>query len=639
MNTVTDFFPAHIDNNGIGRITCPYCQKKLVFRIKNHEPAKTLAKVICPICSNKLTLKLENNTPATSHLKEGTTLNGHNGTYVLQKVIGHGFMGYTYLADASLYREMNAIRGNQPKLPPIKRKVAVKEFFMEERMTRHHDGTTNTTAALHDLDKFEHEAILLKKMRNEHVVTFYDFFEANGTDYIVMEYLEGGTLADWAASQHTEREILDVVLQIAYGLEYIHKCGHMHLDVKPSNIMRRKDGSWVLVDFGISTDTIPDLTVEWPNKGNAGSLGYAPLEQTSSTNLKNLGPATDIYALGAVQYEMLVGETPPDAYQVFLSGLPVKTLSDKGCSDFTRNIMEHAMQPKYSDRYSTAAEMIDDLRTAIMYLDEGIRIMTMPGGNTADNTIPKSGNPSSKFDNEYDGRTILTNIINGMRVLATNEHTMWKIENVLNKSKPNAKRQMVPDFLLSNMMGIGEIIEYIRNMQSFTSVAFSFPDKETLVEWLKTHHNISPQNPVLCLGDDGYSLLEATIENGRVSFNKAPLFYHGRSYDVMLIAYTPKTKHVFLENRWSFGFHPVCKDGRWGMLYEDGQIALPVEYNSVTPVSIVHIPGPGPLTEGFLGCIAIKDGVHHYIQLSPGHKLETVISMTEKRYNELIDLT
>ena len=125
---------------------------------------------------------------------------------------------------------------------------------------------------------------------------------------------------------------------------------------------------------------------------------------------------------------------------------------------------------------------------------------------------------------------------------------MWKIENVLNKSKPNAKRQMVPDFLLSNMMGIGEIFENIRNMQSFTSVAFSFPDKDTLVEWLKTHHNISPQNPVLCLRDDGYSLLEATIENGRVSFNNAPLLYQDRSYDVLLIAYTPKTKHVLLEN-------------------------------------------------------------------------------------------
>ncbi len=65
-------------------------------------------------------------------------------------------------------------------------------------------------------------------------------------------------------------------------------------------------------------------------------------------------------------YEMLVGETPLDAYYVFQNGIPVKTMVDKGCSEFAINIVKHAMQPKCADRYHTAPEMIDDLRTAIM---------------------------------------------------------------------------------------------------------------------------------------------------------------------------------------------------------------------------------------------------------------------------------
>lgn len=75
------------------------------------------------------------------------------------------------------------------------------------------------------------------------------------------------------------------------------------------------------------------------------------------------------------------------------------------------------------------------------------------------------------------------------------------------------------------------------------------------------------------------------------------------------------------------------------MLYEDGQIALPVEYNSVTSISIVHVPGPGPLTEGFLGCMAIKDGTRHFIRVAYGHMLEIALSMTDQRYNELIAMT
>ena len=161
------------------------------------------------------------------------------------------------------------------------------------------------------LGRFLDEARTLARFDHRHIVKVHRFFEAHGTAYIVMEYAEGETLSQFLKSRGTldEAELKTVLYPILDGLEVVHRADFLHRDIKSDNIIiRDEDNSPVLLDFGAARQAIgvrsrPITSIITP--------GYAPIEQYSMRG--NQGPWTDIYALGAVCYQALIGEVPDDA--------------------------------------------------------------------------------------------------------------------------------------------------------------------------------------------------------------------------------------------------------------------------------------------------------------------------------------
>ena len=193
---------------------------------------------------------------------------------------------------------------------------AVKEYLPRDWGTRRSDGTigprtgTDSEDYLWGLTRFLDEARILAQFDHPNLVRVYRVFEAQGTAYMVTEYVEGQTLAaalreSEAWSEPQVRELLDA---LADGLAVVHGAGLLHRDIKPGNVMMRPDGTPVLIDFGAARQAMGRQS---RSVTAVLTPGYAPIEQYSPRG--NQGPWTDIYALGALAYEALSGQVPEDA--------------------------------------------------------------------------------------------------------------------------------------------------------------------------------------------------------------------------------------------------------------------------------------------------------------------------------------
>lgn len=236
-------------------------------------------------------------------LTNGSLLQG--GKYKIEKILGQGGFGITYLA-----RQVN-----------LDRDVAIKEFFMKDYCDRDESSSKVTVGSSGSRDivaryreKFVKEAKSIARLNHPNIVRIIDVFEENETAYYVMEYLSDNSLSRLVKKngRFPEDEALKYVDQIASALEYIHARKMLHLDVKPANILLDEKENAVLIDFG--------MVKHYDSEGNQTSTtpvgvsaGYAPFEQYSMSGKTNLSPATDIYALGATLYKLLTGITPPDA--------------------------------------------------------------------------------------------------------------------------------------------------------------------------------------------------------------------------------------------------------------------------------------------------------------------------------------
>ena len=229
-------------------------------------------------------------------LPGGYRLNG----YRVVEVLGVGGFGVTYLADDLTLR----------------RRVAIKEYLPNEFAVR--DGVTVQPKSSKDRPDFEwglarflDEARTLAQFRHPNLVRVVEYFEANSTAYIVMDYEEGESLED-VLRRHgrlSEAQLSRVLWPIVDGLRQIHAAGYLHRDLKPSNVyVRYSDQSPVLLDFGAARQALgrksKSLTA-------LASAGYSPPEQYESEGAQ--GPWTDIYALSALCYRAITGEVPMEA--------------------------------------------------------------------------------------------------------------------------------------------------------------------------------------------------------------------------------------------------------------------------------------------------------------------------------------
>jgi serine/threonine protein kinase len=202
-----------------------------------------------------------------------------NGRYRIEDVLGRGGMASVYLA-----------RDGE-----LERPVAIK--VLAEHLA--------DTPDFHD--RFLREARLAAQLSHPNIVQVFDVGEDNGRPFIVMECVEGATLADEMKERGKlePAEVVDLALQICGGLEHAHAAGLVHRDIKPQNLLLRADGTVKIADFGIARAA---ETTRLTQIGSVlGTAAYLSPEQALG---EDVTAAADIYSLGCVLYELLTGRTP-----------------------------------------------------------------------------------------------------------------------------------------------------------------------------------------------------------------------------------------------------------------------------------------------------------------------------------------
>lgn len=261
---------------------CPYC----MCAVEAGEP--------CPNCG--LTAGAYN--PLPHHLPPGTVLMDR---YLVGRVLGEGGFGITYIG-CDLRLEL---------------KVAIKEYFPTDKVTRHAMASLTVSSYIGAAasgyeagkERFLSEARAMARMdKQPQIVSVRDFFEANNTAYIVMEYVEGTTFKELVSQKGGKippTELLPMMEPLFFALSAMHERGLIHRDISPDNLML-ENGALRLLDFGCARESsrgTETMTI-------ALKHGYAPIEQYQH---KGQGPWTDVYGLSATIYYCLTGKTPPQA--------------------------------------------------------------------------------------------------------------------------------------------------------------------------------------------------------------------------------------------------------------------------------------------------------------------------------------
>src|SRR5204863_4493134 len=268
------------------------------------------------------------------------------GAYRIEALVGEGGVGQVYRArDTRLHRP-----------------VAIKMLRGDvDRLAR---------------QRFEREAIAASGLNHPHILTVHEVGEVDGHPYLVTEFVDGGTLAEWAhAARRPAREILELLSGVADGLAAAHEAGILHRDIKPHNILVMRSGHAKLADFGLATlardldvsgksVTVTDLQTE-PGLV-VGTSAYMSPEQV---NAQRLDARSDIFSFGIVLYELLSGRRPfqgPSAVAVMhaIASAPAPALP-RDVPAAVRAIAEKALEKDPARRYQTMRDMTADLRRAM----------------------------------------------------------------------------------------------------------------------------------------------------------------------------------------------------------------------------------------------------------------------------------
>jgi serine/threonine protein kinase len=202
------------------------------------------------------------------------------GQYEVQEFIGQGAMGLVYRAYHVQLERPGAVKVLQALSPD-----------------------PDTTA------RFRHEAQAIAQMRHSNIVNVYDFGEFEGTPYMIVEYVPGGSLANrLSQGSVTHAAALKYLRGIAAGLDYAHGIGIVHRDVKPANVLLEKDDTPVLADFGLAK-LLQGSSLKSMTGVTTGTPAYMAPEQVMG---HQVGPAADRYSLATIAYELLTGVIPFD---------------------------------------------------------------------------------------------------------------------------------------------------------------------------------------------------------------------------------------------------------------------------------------------------------------------------------------
>jgi formylglycine-generating enzyme required for sulfatase activity/predicted Ser/Thr protein kinase len=270
--------------------------------------------------------------------------------FVIERVLGSGGFGVTYLATDSR----------------LNRQVVIKENLPAQFCFR--DPGTLTVAPRHShgddaenfrwsLENFSKEAAMLASLDHPGIVRVLHSFEAFGTAYFVMPFVEGKTFDELVRQierkPFTEKELRGLLDRVLSALGHLHQRSIYHRDIKPGNILITNGGVPVLIDFGSARQRLSERSMTVVE-----SAGYTPFEQLQSRG--NVGPWSDLYALGATLVKAITGDAPPkaadrafdDPYQPLATR---QMLSNRFAATFLSDV-DRALQMRPQDRWQNAGE-------------------------------------------------------------------------------------------------------------------------------------------------------------------------------------------------------------------------------------------------------------------------------------------
>jgi len=278
--------------------------------------------------------------------RPGSVVSGFQlGTYCIEAQLGEGGMGVVYRAFDT----------------KLRRTVAVK--FLS-------DDLSDSAARR----RFQREAQMASSLNHPHIITVYDAGEFDGRQYLVTEFVDGGTLKTWVRSDKRGwSQIVELLIGVADGLAAAHQAGILHRDIKPENILVAKNGYAKLADFGLAKQAQPllddaaTITAGWTGQGVlVGSVPYMSPEQASG---KSLDARSDIFSFGVVLFEMLAGRRPFEGATTLevleaIAHRPAPSL-EQLCPNLPvvlRTAIDKTLEKDPAARYQTMQELVVDLR-------------------------------------------------------------------------------------------------------------------------------------------------------------------------------------------------------------------------------------------------------------------------------------
>ncbi|MBZ5636123.1 MAG: protein kinase [Acidobacteriia bacterium] len=279
--------------------------------------------------------------PGQKPLTPGTQI----GAYRIELQLGEGGMG-------TVYRALDT---------KLNRPVAIKVLS---------DELADAAARR----RFQREAQMASSLNHPHILTVHDTGEFEGRQYIVTEFVDGGTLRDWAHREKPGwRQIVELLTGVADGLAAAHAAGILHRDIKPANILVARNGYAKLADFGLaklyerSTPSEATQTMGETRPGVVvGSVAYMSPEQASG---KPLDARSDVFSFGIVLYELLVGKRPfwgrsdLEVLQTIIHGSYPPLPEDLPSGP--RAMVEKALESDPAERYQTMRDLVVDLRRLV----------------------------------------------------------------------------------------------------------------------------------------------------------------------------------------------------------------------------------------------------------------------------------
>ncbi|MBV9612881.1 MAG: serine/threonine-protein kinase, partial [Acidobacteriaceae bacterium] len=285
------------------------------------------------------------------------------GPYRIEAVVGEGGMGIVYRA---LDTRLN-------------RTVAVKFLF---------EDLADPAARR----RFQREAQMASSLNHPHIVMVHDVGDLEGRQYLVTEYMDGGTLKDWArAERRTCREIVELMTGVADGLATAHAAGILHRDIKPENILVSRTGHAKLSDFGLAkleqrlpTDEAKrSITLSSTGRGIIfGTIAYMSPEQASG---RAVDARSDIFSFGIVLYELVAGRRPfegatdLETLQTIIHGTASPLSAEVPFA--LRMVVEKALDKDPAARYQSTRELVVDLRRLARQSGENVPV-TVPASAT-----------------------------------------------------------------------------------------------------------------------------------------------------------------------------------------------------------------------------------------------------------------